>query len=441
MNPTELELAAIQLASISANYANKSLWGKFVYRFRREFLQQDTRHKLRFLKTMLGKIGPLFMAPIRRRRRRVTRTVRSEGQMTVAAVCTGGLGDILIARAFLEQFVQEYAIAQLDIVVAPGRISGAQFVFRDSRVLRNILAEADLAPASTEYDLILKVGDLVSFEFVRAEALTQWPAPLREKLAAAQQLQDQYRTFINRQPMLDGLFATHAAHAGMGRLDVLGWMTCINFTQSSPLLLSLDPQARAVFERFPTLQSNTEASPVRRPYITLHNGWDNVDHKHAEQVTKAWPAAHFAEFVTLFKARFPQVQVVQLGTKTSQPIPGVDLSLLNATSLEETAWVLRHSRLHLDGDSGLVHIARALQTTSLVLFGPTNHEFFAYRENLNYASTGCRNCWWTTNDWMHVCPRGQREPECMTSLLPSEVLRRASEHLEQLGLQPAQQSA
>ena len=91
----------------------------------------------------------------------------------------------------------------------------------------------------------------------------------------------------------------------------------------------------------------------------------------------------------------------------------------------------KHSLLHVDGDSGLVHLARALHTKSIVLFGrPTTN--FSVTAKLTCRSTVCGNCWWSTPDWMRSCPRGLPEPECMQSIEPDEVLDLAERHLRSL---------
>jgi hypothetical protein len=220
------------------------------------------------------------------------------------------------------------------------------------------------------------------------------------------------------------LFASFAVGVGLRRLDVLGWLGNVSYTQDHPLPLS--PKVEAYRYLVETLRL------ADRKYITIHNGWDNVAHRHTKAATKGWPVRHYCEFVALFKQRFPEIAVVQLGAATSQRIENADYCLLNDTSLDEAAWVLKHSLLHVDGDSGLVHLARALHVTSVVMFGPTHREFFAYAVNRNLASTNCTNCWWTTGDWMRNCPRGLAEPECMASITPAQVLAEAVEHLTSL---------
>ena len=210
---------------------------------------------------------------------------------------------------------------------------------------------------------------------------------------------------------------------GLRRLDLLGWLGNVRFTQDHQLFTCPEADGYRRFE---------ELGLAKRPYITIHNGWDNVAHRDTVNATKGWPPSHYERFVAAFKERFPQVLVVQLGAKTSRPIAGCDVGLVNDTTLHESAWILKHSLLHVDGDSGLVHLARALHTKSLVLFGPTNHDFFRYSQNETCFSTICGNCWWSTTDWMRSCPRGLREPECMKSIEPAEVLERAEKYLRSL---------
>ena len=73
--------------------------------------------------------------------------------------------------------------------------------------------------------------------------------------------------------------------------------------------------------------------------------------------------------------------VVQIGADNSQSIEGVDLDLRNKTTLDEVSWIIKQSRLHIDGESGLVRMAHALHTTSIAIFGPTSKSFFAIDGN------------------------------------------------------------
>ena len=309
------------------------------------------------------------------------------------------------------------------MVVPPLRLEEAQFVFHDAPAIALVTGAADFEPETTPYDVIMTLGDFPSYDFLRQERLGRIAPEVLRKLTAAVQIQRPYRAFIDAQPLFDGLFATFASQSGLHRLDLLGWLGNVRLGQHDPLLASPKIDGYSRFH---------ELGLAERPYVTIHNGWDNVAHRHTTNATKSWPVSHYERFVAAFKQQFPQVLVVQLGAKTSRPIAGIDIGLLDDTTLHEAAWILKHSLLHVDGDSGLVHLARALHTKSIVLFGPTNHEFFSYEQNVTCASTVCGNCWWSTPDWMRSCPRGLPEPECMQSIEPDEVLDLAERHLRSL---------
>src|SRR5262249_55033308 len=138
----------------------------------------------------------------------------------------------------------------------------------------------------------------------------------------------------------------------------------------------------------------------QHPYVTVHDGFDNSLRLAPGSATKCWPLEHWSELVRRLKQALPHLRIIQLGGRNSRSIPGVDLNLVQRTSLSQVPWILKHARLHIDGDSGLVHMARALHTRSLVLFGPTNRDYFGYDQNINLASSACANCWWSTPTWM-----------------------------------------
>ncbi len=419
----QLELMAIQLESIGKNNHTKGFLGRLYNRWKNDFLKRNLREKALFIRYALHRAAKNLYTKLATGWRSMTHTRRGAtgDRVQVAAVCNGGLGDMLIYSAFLHYFHRESGFPIIDVVPHPLRVTDAEFAFYGSPSIRAITPAAVLNPANTPYDMIVKIGDLFSYEFIRADRLQQLNPALLQRVLSAQHQQEKYRAFLDAQPLLDGWFASVASREGLGRLDVLGHLAQISFTQDHSLHLCPAPEAYAGAERLIDL--------IGTRYITIHNGWDNVEHRHAEQVTKAWPAEHWARFVAEFKQRLPGVQVVQVGANTSRPIPNVDVGLLNKTTLHEAAWILKHSELHVDGDSGLVHIARALHTTSVVLFGPTNHAFFHYPRNLQLVSTGCTNCWWITPDWMRFCPRGLQEPECMKSIEPRRVVDAAERYL------------
>ena len=108
----------------------------------------------------------------------------------------------------------------------------------------------------------------------------------------------------------------------------------------------------------------------------------------ASWVFKVWPAASFAEFIRRFTAPdgvMPGARVVMLGGPGdevyAQPIfdalPQTEFVDLLGLGLPETAACLERCRLYVGNDSGLMHMAAAVNTPTLGLFGPSDDRCYA----------------------------------------------------------------
>jgi heptosyltransferase-1 len=106
-----------------------------------------------------------------------------------------------------------------------------------------------------------------------------------------------------------------------------------------------------------------------RPLVVLHPG--------ARWQSKLWPAAAWARLagwlqnqgfqVALTGSRADQPLVFEIIKNTRSPV----LNLAGATSLAQLAAVLRQTRLAVTTDTGVMHLAAALGTPVVALFGPT----------------------------------------------------------------------
>ncbi len=214
---------------------------------------------------------------------------------------------------------------------------------------------------------------------------------------------------IAAHPRLDNLLGLKAVFMNRTRSDISQAMSGIAYGGHA-LGIAVDPALRSKF------------GLDNRPYITIHNGFDaefQTAYGFAKKSTKVY--GQFDAVVALLRARYPGLFIVQLGTKTSRPIKGVDLQLIDRTSLADSASVLAGSMLHIDNESGLVHLAACIGAVSCVVFGPTPPAYFGYEGNINIAPRQCGGCWWATKDWMTNCPRGFDEPVCLSATPPEAV--------------------
>ncbi len=127
--------------------------------------------------------------------------------------------------------------------------------------------------------------------------------------------------------------------------------------------------------------------------------------------TKEWGPDRFAAVARLLAADF---DLVQLGSARDPALP-VALDLRGRTTLRESAAILAASAAFIGLEGFLVHLARAVECPSVVVFGGrARPETFGYSGNLNlYAPVDCSPCGLRT-----ACPH---DLKCMAEITPAEV--------------------
>lgn len=227
--------------------------------------------------------------------------------------------------------------------------------------------------------------------------------------------------FVERHPLMDNFLARAAVFGNATRQDFLHWMAGLSYGGNR---LHLRQDADIV-----------KRKGLRpRRFVTVHNGFDTGFVITGRRATKCYP--HFGAVVAQLKAQRPDLQFVQIGSVTSEPIVECDLVLLNQTSLDEVVGLIAQAALHLDNEGGLVHVAASVGTRSTVVFGPTPSDYFGYPGNINIEPPVCGNCWWMTRSWMDVCAKGYNTPRCMTEQPPEVVAQYALEALAEVAVRP-----
>lgn len=160
-------------------------------------------------------------------------------------------------------------------------------------------------------------------------------------------------------------------------------------------------------------------------YITIQRG-----SKTGTTDTKLLSNEAYARLVKKMKSLLPEMKIVQLGRRSVDPIKGVDMDLRGDTSFEELKGLLKYSAAHVDCECGMVHLKHGLGGKSLVFFGPTDIEFYAYAENVNICSDACKACEWLTKNWGDKCLRGFENPPCMAEIDVDAAAQRLKEMLQ-----------
>lgn len=122
--------------------------------------------------------------------------------------------------------------------------------------------------------------------------------------------------------------------------------------------------------------------------IGLHSGG-------ASWPCKLWGKENF-KYVLEFFQEILGVRVIELGGRDCQPI-GLDMNLIGKTSIKETAAVLKKCDLLLGIDSLPLHLAGAVDTPVVAVFGCTDPDKILPFNNISWGiqsdgeCTGCRH--------------------------------------------------
>lgn len=161
-------------------------------------------------------------------------------------------------------------------------------------------------------------------------------------------------------------------------------------------------------------------------YITIHNG------SACNRQTKCWPTQHWSEVVAWLIAHGQTV--VQVGWPREELVAGA-VDLRGQTNMGQVAGLIEGAALHLDTEGGPAHIAHAVGTQALVIFGPTPRVCFGYPEQISVETeVPCVGCWYRTNEWHKQCPNGYSRAVCMESIKPRRVIERLEEAMDAPGV-------
>lgn len=143
--------------------------------------------------------------------------------------------------------------------------------------------------------------------------------------------------------------------------------------------------------------------------------------------TKRWPTSHFAELAQSIVTNNPNNQIILLGSKgdhaLAQEIEAKakrDDHIHNwcgDTSLDEAIALIGMSKAVISNDSGLMHIAAALKTPQVAIFGssdPAHTPPLSDKAKVIWLNLPCSPC------HKRECPLGHLK--CLNDILPAQVL-------------------
>ena len=331
------------------------------------------------------------------------------------------LGDVLIAKSVFDAVVKLIPNCKIDIFYRNENSKAyAEAFYGQSKNLNRVLAFQNFYIENIKkYDVALRVWHMIFIDSANVERLqTRAPALLRSL---------QGIDFYNKKYIYN-TNDVGVVLRNIVRAHILGInrYTCLSCDGALPIYdnrveISLSPEGERNFRKL----------NLSKAYITIGSNSDRNNQLNRHSL-KEWSNAQATEYISLLNRYCPQIKVVQIGGGGVYKFSNADRHIFDA-DLELVKYILKNSLLHVDCESGLVHLAAQLGTKCLVLFGPTDVEYYGFKENLNLVSDFCNPCVFAWDNGS-TCLRGAKEPPCMLSHTPQKVFEVTRNYLSHLDL-------
>lgn len=335
--------------------------------------------------------------------------------LSVAFKLEGGMGDYIVYESFYETFINICPDCVIDLF----GIVFLQNVFNGKKNVRELIAK-EKGINFANYDLIISLQHTLAIHKLDKVKVNAIAPDLYEKLL---KYENTWGSGVNdissSNQYRDAVILKRANVLKFDRYRTLGGNGIFHLT---PDMVKID--LLPLKEEFVRLNL--------KKYITLNWGAAKLPGVEEKQ-TKVWPLEYYNEFILLFKERYPDIEVIQIGAGDAEKIKNTDRYLLGL-NMELIKYVLKDSFLHIDCEGGLVHLATALGTKCAVLFGPTPIDYYGYKSNINLTAGKCCNCMGVTENWFSTCFKGQEKPECMYGIMPEYVLDKISPHIDSINV-------
>lgn len=191
-------------------------------------------------------------------------------------------------------------------------------------------------------------------------------------------------------------------------LDVVRFIGCDVSEVVFSMNITAEEAARAA------LTAAQAGLPTGQSYAVLAPG--------TNWTSKCWPTGHFAQLASeLFQTGIIPVIIggpgdAELAAQILSQSPQA-INLVGKTTLKELAYVIKNASFFVGGDTGPMHLAVAVQTPVIALFGPTNPDrngpYGQGRHTVITIMSDCRGC------WKRQCPEGR---PCMATIDVRQVM-------------------
>ncbi len=349
------------------------------------------------------------------------------GASKVGIILYGGMGDLLVAKLWLEKLIRIYELDTTDIYLflSNQNLRDAKLIFSDVVSENNMQTIDDYSKvaAKGEYAITLRFCIIPEVFEIRNTKSDLFDTKVGSYI---RRLDEECSCNYNR-----GFFTTknycNTIRTYLVERNNKVYHTAYDIWSN----LKAEPSDKT---STPLLNTNegeylAEVGLTGKKYITINTG---VNQEYSsKRNTREWDFNKWNDLAVTIKTLYPEVKVVQVGLKLKEADDiEADIHLNGKTNLEQISVVLKNAIFHIDYDGGLVHVNHMVGGKSIVLMGPSETSNHAYHENLYVSSGECEACEWTTPDWLSRCPLGDAYPRCMKEITVEKVIDAISEFIE-----------
>jgi ADP-heptose:LPS heptosyltransferase/2-polyprenyl-3-methyl-5-hydroxy-6-metoxy-1,4-benzoquinol methylase len=324
----------------------------------------------------------------------------------------GGMGDNLNVTAYCTALKRKFPLSFITVIVSrfPEIFEGLTCIDRVIKVTPPYSVEQYAEIIKPEYDIFLEVRYATRVSFPSQRPKT--PAMLEYKKETDKKFKKYayiFHKFLSDIPAMERMKKPF--------WDIFYDSACIQGSIDE-MCIALKPEHFKASEYYQGMR-----------YVTVCNSSDNG------LQTKGCHSHTWSEVIKYIKSL--GLIPIQTGIQSEPDLPGATRFF---GSIFETAALVQGALMNISIEGGIVHLAKAVGTDSIVLFGPTPIEIFGYRNNINIKGRTCGGCWWRSRDWMTVCTKTSQKvspsyaPPCMTDIPVDKIKHSIHRLLEKHGV-------
>lgn len=281
---------------------------------------------------------------------------------SILVICTGRIGDVLLATPVSRSLKARWPDAQIDMLV----FSGTGSVLENNPDIRHVISVAPRANLAQRFVAARKIWrkyDLgCALRTSSAASLYCWMAGRKRVGIVAPSGKGRLRRLMLNRFLVDRDQTMHVVQSGASLMSLLGISPC--FKVAPPSVENQPEQLE---------QLNLHLAPAAgKPFVVVHT--------YARYAYKLWHVAGWKELIAFLHERGyavvltggPGQDEVNYASNVAKDTGSEVTNLVGKLSLGATAEVIRRARLYVGPDTSVSHVAAATGTPTIALFGPTS---------------------------------------------------------------------